>query len=388
MQVFKLYIKLLKSAAPALIVYLVIFTVVIFLLTTNHRKDTGGFEEVKVETALLNYDKDSILVQDLLDYISRYCDFKNYEDNDTKLSDALFFRQVEYILTIPYDFGEDFLEGKEVAIEKKNVPGEAYFLSVDNAINTYLNTARLYLKALPDITEEDLVSHIRRDLGKTSQVSIITDKNQGKDYNFYNQYFNTAAYILLSCCLLGIGMIMLTFHNADILHRNMVTPMTNMDMNLQLIGGNLLFVLIYDVFFILYGFLINPDKTINGNVLLYWLNLVVFSVSALSISYLAAMLVKSRQANNALSIVLPLGLGFISGAFVPQLLLGDPVLKMASFTPLYWFIKGNDTIAGLVYSDWENIKNIIYYMLIQIGFAAALFSLSLVISKNKRQNNY
>jgi ABC-2 type transport system permease protein len=233
-----------------------------------------------------------------------------------------------------------------------------------------------------------LVSHIRRDLGKTSQVSIITDKNQGKDYNFYNQYFNTAAYILLSCCLLGIGMIMLTFHNADILHRNMVTPMTNMDMNLQLIGGNLLFVLIYDVFFILYGFLINPDKTINGNVLLYWLNLVVFSVSALSISYLAAMLVKSRQANNALSIVLPLGLGFISGAFVPQLLLGDPVLKMASFTPLYWFIKGNDTIAGLVYSDWENIKNIIYYMLIQIGFAAALFSLSLVISKNKRQNNY
>ncbi|WFR59603.1 ABC transporter permease [Anaerocolumna sp. AGMB13025] len=387
MQVFKLYFKLLKSAAPALIIYLIIFTVLIFLLSTNHRKDTAGFEETKIETALINYDKDSILVQDFLDYISRYCDFKVYEDNDIKLSDALFFHQVEYILTIPYDFGEDFLAGKEVEVEKKNIPGGTYNLSVDNAVNTYLNAARLYLKALPDISEEDLVVQIRQDLEKTTQVSFIQDNNKGKENNFYNQYFNTASYILLSCCLLGIGMIMLTFHNVDILRRNMVTPLTNMDMNLQLIGGNLIFVLTYDVFFILFGFLINQDKTVNGNVLLYWLNLIVFSFSALSMSYLAAILVKGRQANNALSTVLPLGLSFISGAFVPQLLLGDSVLKMASFTPLYWFIKGNDTIAGLARLDWENIKSIIYYMLIQIGFAAALFSLSLVISKNKRQNN-
>ncbi len=100
------------------------------------------------------------------------------------------------------------------------------------------------------------------------------------------------------------------------------------------------------------------------------------------------MVVKSKQANDALSTVLPLGLSFISGAFIPQFLLGDSVLKMASFTPLYWFIKGNDTIAGLVNFNWDSLKSIFFYMLIQIGFAAALFALSLVVSKNKRQNNY
>lgn len=388
MQVFKLYFKLLKSTAPALIIYIVIFSILIFFISTSRSKSINGFEETRINVALVNYDEDNALVQDFINYLSRYCSFKDYKDKENDLADALFFREVEYILTIPYDFGDDFLSGKEVALEKRAVPDGAYNSTVDSAINNYLNTAGLYLKNIPDITQEDLIDHVRQDMNTVSRVSIVTDRDPDNDNSFYNQYFNTASYIMLSCCLMGIGMIMLTFHNINIMRRNMVTPMTHTDMNLQLIGGNLIFVLTYDIFFILFGYIINEDKAINGNVFLYWLNLVVFSISALSISYLSAMLVKSRQTNDILSTVLPLGLSFISGAFVPQFLLGRSVLKLASFTPLYWFIKGNDTIAGLINFNWENIKNIIYYMLIQIGFAAALFSMALVLSKNKGQNTY
>ncbi len=388
MQVFKLYFKLLKSAAPALIIYLVVFSILIFVLSSNQRKSATGFEEVKIDMALVNYDGEHLLVQDFLEYLKSYCNFKDYGEDENDLADALFFREVEYILTIPYDFGEDFIAGKDVRLEKKAIPDGVYNSSVDQVINNYLNTARIYLTAIPNISEEDLVSYIRKDINTEAEVSIDANENKGEENGFYNQYFNMASYIMLSCCLLGVGLIMLTFHNVHILRRNLVTPMTHKNMNFQLIGGNLIFVLTYDIFFILLGFLMNENKSLNGNVLLFWLNLIIFSVSALSISYLVAVLVKSRQANEAVSIVLPLGLSFISGAFIPQFLLGDSVLKLASFTPLYWFVKGNDTIAGLVNFNWDNLKYIYFYMLIQLGFAAAVFSLSLVAGKNRRRDNY
>jgi len=388
MQVFKLYFKLLKSVAPALLIYLIIFAVLTFLSSSSQSQTTTNYEETKIDTAIVNYNEDSILVQDFLDYLSGFCTFQDIGDDETDLADALFFRQVEYIVTIPYQFGEDFLLGKEVAIGKKTVPDGKYSASVDNAINNYLNTARAYLNSIPNITEEELVSYIRKDITTEANVAIDIKEKEGRDNSFYNNYFNTSSYIMLSCCILGIGMIMLSFHNVHIHRRNMVTPMSTNNMNFQLIGGNLIFVIGYDILFILFGILINKDKSINGNVLLFWLNTIVFSISALSISYLVAILVKSKEANQAISTVLSLGLSFISGAFIPQFLLGDSVLKLASFTPVYWYIKGNNTIANLSHFNWENVRYIVYYMAVQIGFAAALFALSLVVSKNKKQRNY
>lgn len=386
MQVFKLYFKLLKSTAPALILYIVIFTVLIFIISSNKSKTINDFEGTRIEAALVNYDNDSILVKDLLNYLSNYCNFTDYTDREEELKDALFFRNVEYILTIPYDFAEDFISGKSAAVEKRAVPDEVYSIAVDNAVNNYLNTADLYRKTIPDISQEELVNFMKKDMGTFAGVSVLKSNSDYRDNRFYNQYFNTAAYIMLSCCLIGVGMVMLTFHNTDIMRRNLVTPITHTDMSLQLIGGNLIFVLMYDIFFIVLGYIINSDKAINSNVLLYWLNLTAFSISALSISYLSAMIIKSRQVIDIFSTVFPLGLSFISGAFVPQFLLRKSILKIAGFTPVYWFVKGNDTISGLIYPDWDNIKNILFYMLIQIGFAAAFFSVALVVSKNKRQN--
>ncbi|QHQ62806.1 ABC transporter permease [Anaerocolumna sedimenticola] len=387
MQVFNLYFKLLKSVAPALIIYAVIFVILIFIISTDQAQNITHFEETKIDTALVNYDEDSIFSKNLINYLSNYCNFKDYGDDEDNLADALFFRQVEYILTIPYDFGEDFYYGKDVAVEKRAIPDGVYNSSVDHAINNYLNTARNYLRNLPNISEEELVSYVNQDMQEKTEVTIANFEKQDNNFSFYNRYFNTASYIILSSCLIGVGMIMLTFHNVHILRRNMVTPMTHKDMNLQLIGGNLIFVLTHDILFALFGFIINDDKSVTGNLILFWLNMIVYSISALSISYFMAVVIKNKQVNDIMAYVLPLGFSFISGAFIPQFILGDSVLKLASFTPVYWFVKGNDTIALLTDFNGNFLSKIYAYMLIQVGFAAAIFSLSLVVSKNRKLNN-
>ncbi len=392
MQVFKIYFKLLKSAWFSIAIYTLVFIGLITILSKFQGNNIADFKQSKVNTALINYDEDSPIVQDFIDYLSNFCEFKDLGDEKMKIEDALFFREVEYVLTIPYNFGEEYLKGKDVMIEKKTVPDSIYTVAVDAAINNYLNTGRSYLSAVPDVTEEQLMSFIQEDVNVKADVVIDQSGKDEKNYNFINTYFNFSSYILLSCCLLGIGMVMISFHNIDIFRRNTVAPISIKNMNAQLIGGNIIFVLAFDLIFIILGIILNKDKGISENILLYWLNLIVFSISAMAMSYLIAMLIKSRQAAQAMSTVIPLGLSFISGAFVPQFLLGDFVLKLASFTPLYWFVKGNDTIARLNVawlngSNHDKINNIFYYMVIQIGFAAALFALSLVVSKKKSQRN-
>lgn len=387
MQVFKIYIKLLKSSWMSIAIYVFIFTTSIIILSKFQGNEVTNFKQSKVNTALINYDEDSPFVGDFIDYLSEFCEFKDLGDNEMNIADALFFRDVEYVLTIPYNFGEEYLSGKDVMVEKKSVPDSIYTVAVDTAINNYLNTGRSYLLAVPDVTGEQLLSFIRKDLNVKADVVVDQSGNNGKTYNFINTYFNFSSYVLLSCCLLSIGIVMLSFHNINILRRNTVAPISIKNMNAQLIAGNFLFVLAFDLILIILSIILNRDKGISVNILLYWLNLIVFSISAMAISYLVAMLIKSRQAAQAMSTVLPLGLSFISGAFVPQFLLSDFVLKLASFTPLYWFVKGNDTIAKLNGTNYENINKVCYYMVIQIGFAAALFALSLVVSKNKSQRN-
>jgi ABC-2 type transport system permease protein len=123
----------------------------------------------------------------------------------------------------------------------------------------------------------------------------------------------------------------------------------------------------------------------NANTVLFWLNSFTFALVILSVSYLIGISVKSRKAISAISTAASVGLAFLSGMFVPQEFLGSPVLKVASFTPVYWFVKANNAIETVTQATWSQLSGIASYMAIQLGFAAAIISIALVVSKRKRQ---
>ena len=68
------------------------------------------------------------------------------EDSDDARRDALFYHEVNYILTIPDGFTVRFLSGEEVRLIKEILPDKmAAVQSVDSAIDNYLNMARVYI---------------------------------------------------------------------------------------------------------------------------------------------------------------------------------------------------------------------------------------------------
>jgi ABC-2 type transport system permease protein len=159
-------------------------------------------------------------------------------------------------------------------------------------------------------------------------------------------------------------------------------------MNIQLIFANLIYVLAYMLLFIAAGYLLNRDRMINANTWLTWLNALIFALTTLSISYLIGITIKSKRAVQAIATAVSLSLSFISGIFVPQYILAAPVLKLASFTPTYWYVKANNAILAITSLRWSQLSGIFGYMAIQLGFAAAIISIALVVSKRKTQSIY
>jgi len=391
MQAFKAYFRILKKQLPAILIYCALF-VGITAISASNQKGNGSvqFNLTKVPIAIDNNDTENEFIEGFLQYVEKYADFVELKDSDEARSDALFFREVEYIITIPEGFTEEFLAGGEVSLMKQSIPDSTVAISVDRAVNNYLNTAQTYLKYMPEISEKELNKFVLQNLSNETKVSIDRYQKEEKENtnSYYQFFFNTLAYVIVCCFIIGVSTVMLSFSNIDIRRRNLVTPISNRKINLQLILANFIFVMGFLLLFLFAGYLSNPDKGINTNTILFWVNIFTFALTVLSLSYLIGITVKSKKAISALSTSVSLGLAFISGAFVPQEFLGESVLKVASFTPTYWYVRANDAIAALTSFRWDDIYEILGFMAIQIGFAAAIISIALVVSKRKSQQAY
>lgn len=388
MQVFKTFFKLLKSQMTAIIMYGAGFLAMTIIIASSLiGKENGDFATEKTPIMVINEDGENSFIEGFLTYLDQYVEYVDIEKDENSKKDALFFGKIFYILTIPKGFSEDFLNGKQVSLTKELIPNIPETMSVDRAIDNYLNKARLYLSYIPELETEDLYSYINENLGNESVVHFDVNKNSDEvSANEYNRnYFNYLGYIILGCFITGVSTVMLSFHNKEIRKRQNASPMSTRNMNIQLILANMVFVLVYLSIFIVAGYITNPYRMINHNGILFIINSVIYTLTALSISYLIGITVVSKNAVSALSTVVSLGFAFLSGVFVPQELLGKAVQKVSSFTPTYWYVKANDSIATLNELNWDNGVGIFTDMAIELGFALVIFSIILVVNKGKRQ---
>jgi ABC-2 type transport system permease protein len=390
MQVFRTYFKILKKQMVAILIYAGLFLGLSILLSSSATEEKVEFEPSKVNVMIVNEDGQNSFIDGFLDHFKEYVTLIETEEDEDARRDALFFRKVVYILTIPEGFTEGFLTGEEVSLIKQSVPDSIDAMSVDTTIDNYFNMARVYIKHVPELSYDKLNAYIEENLKAQTQVAFSIARVDEIGYsNEYNKnYFNYLGYINIAAFITGVSIVMLSFHGIDIRRKHFASPLTGRSMNAQLLFANLLFILAYLVIFIVAGYFLNKHRVVNANTILTWINAFVFSLTALSISYLVGITVKSRKAIAAIATALSLSLAFISGIFVPQEYLGASVLRVASFTPTYWFVKANNAIETISSFQWTEASKVYGFMGIQLGFAAAIISIALVVSKRKRQQQF
>ena len=385
MQVYKAFFKVIQKNRGLILIYLVVFMVLALLLssTYNPPQDTD-FTKVKVNIAFINDDGDSQLVDGLKTYLGENATLVDLPDDTQKLQDALFFRQVEYILRVPAGFTEAMLSGQDVQLEKTTVPDSTSNVYMDLLINKYLNTVKTYTTYMPGLSQAELVSYLEKDLAEATEVTMISNGSHSAAAEKSGYYFNYLSYSMFAILILGVCSVMLVFNDTDLKRRNLCSPIRSANMNFQMILGNLSFAVLTWLVLISASFVMYGSFMFTATGLLLLLNSFVFTLAALSISYLIGNLVKSRGAMSAVANVFALGSSFISGVFVPQALLGDNVLTIASFTPTYWYVKANNEITAAVSFNADNLQSIFTSMVLVLAFGVAVLGVTLVLIKQRR----
>lgn len=390
MQVFKTYFKIVKQNIKHLSIYFFIFLVISMIITGQTTKDKAdtNFSDTKRPIAIFNYDKNSEFSNNFVKFLSKYTEVVEIEDKTETIQDSLFFRKVEYIVKVPNGFTKEFkTDNDQAEIIKMSIPDSTSSFYIDFLIEKYMNAARLYLNNIPNITDAQLNEYIEKDLALETNLKIetfgnTTDINEAQYYYFY--FF---AYAIFSIIILGVTSIILSFNQTEIKKRNLSSPIKLSNYNFQIILASLVFTIIVWAIICSASAVVFGGLSFDINTLLLLVNSLILSLVVLSISFLLVNLLKNRSAIDAVSNILSLGLCFISGVFVEQEYMSAEVLKVASFTPTYWYVKTINSIKVLTEWNMENISPIINYMLIQLVFGIAILAIALVVVKQKRASN-
>jgi ABC-2 type transport system permease protein len=385
MQVYKAFFKIIKKNLFQIMMYVIIFlSLAIALANTNTNPVNTNFTETKVKIAFINYDKESKLVEGLKAYLNKNAKIVDLPDETQKLQDALFFREVEYIVKVPTGFGEGLLIGKPLSLEKTTVPGSTSEIYLDSMINKYLNTVKTYKDNMGNLSQEQLITYVEKDLAEKTEVQLKTSQDEISKNEKRAFYFNYMAYSLYAVLILGVCSVMIVFNNTDLKKRNHCSPVKLRRMNFEMILANLSFAVLTWFVMVLASIIMYGSYMFSAKGLLFLLNSFIFTFAALSISFLLGNIINSKGAMSAAANAVSLGTCFISGVFVPQAFLGKTVLKIASFTPNYWYVKSNNAIATMANFNMENLTPIFLNMLIILGFAVAILTITLVLIKHKR----
>ncbi|WKY48040.1 ABC transporter permease [Eubacteriaceae bacterium ES3] len=385
MQVYKAFFKIILKNRMQLLIYLIVFMVLTLIFTTSYNPPVStDFLETKINIALINEDDDSVFLDGFISYLSENTNMVNLPDETQSLQDALFFREVDYILRIPSGFTDHFLNGESAELEKTTVPNSTSATFLDLRINQYLNTAQTYLNYADVVSEYELVQSVKDDLSKSTAVTLNYNSDESAAAEKVGYFFNFMSYSLFAILILGVCSVMLVFNEPDLKKRNFSAPLKSLNYNSQLILGSLSFAVATWLLMILVSFILNGDIMFSEKGALLTLNSFIFTLTALSISFLISNLIKSRGAMSAVANVFALGTSFISGVFVEQSLLGDTVLSIASFTPTYWYVLSNNTIATTASLSGDTLTGILTNMALVLGFGVAILGITMVLLKNRK----
>lgn len=380
MIVFKTFLKVLNKCKVPILMYsafLVFFSV--FNMTAN--ETTTSFEKERPDLAIVNEDVDEGITASLINYLKANSEEASYE-SEGEIDDALFYRDVNYVIYIPKGFREDFLAGKNPDIRIKST-GDYMASLAEMMLERYLNVANVYLGKMD--SERELVEATRKTLDEKVDVVMTTSLDTG-NLEKAATYYNFMNYCLLAGAIYIICLILSTFKEERIDKRTIVSSTNYKSFNKKLIFYNGIFTFILWLVYVLISMLIIGDVmfTVHGAILI--LNSFVFSLCCLSLAFLIGNVLHNKEAINGIVNVIALGSSFLCGSFVPMEWLPRSVLNIAHVLPSYWYIKTNELVKTMEVIDWETSKVLFGNMIVILCFAISFtVIMNVTVSKKRRR---
>ena len=380
MIVFKTFLKVIRSYRIPILLYTAIL-VGFGAINIQTSDQTNQFVATKPNIYIINHDDEVGITADFISYLEDHATIADLKNEDQALQDALFYRDVNYIVEIPNGFRKDFLASKEPQLNIQST-GDYKASLAEMMVKRYMKTAVLYEQTYDDETK--IIDGIASTLKKEAPITVtstLDTKGLMKAKFFYN-FMN---YSLLAGCVYVICLALSSFRQEKIKNRTMISSVHYRAYNRQLLLANGVFALV------LWGIYVALSMLLIGKIMysmhgaIFVLNSFVFMVCALSIGFLIANITNNKGAINGILNVIALGSSFLCGAFVPMEWLPDVVLKLAHILPSYWYIKSNEMIYTLEQINMNTLEPVLWNMGVICLFTIGFLMVSNLIVYKKRK---
>lgn len=379
MTVFSTILKILNKLKGMLILYTVI------LISITALNQTSGsiteFEESKPDLIIVNKDLEDPITKGFTDYLEEHCELKDIDVNDKeKISDAIFYRDVNYIVYIPNHFGKDLLEGKEPKLEYKST-GDENASYCQMIIEKYIRTVMIY----KDYYEgEELTKKVGNVVENDTKVTLKTSLDTSS-LSSMTRYFNFLNYALLAGCVYCISMILASLKEQNVRKRTIISSFNYKKYNLIVLMSLSIVILAMWMMYMILSFILFKNQMTTSNGIAYMLNSLVFALCSLSIGFLIGNITQNKNAIGGIVNVVALGTSFLCGCFVPFDYMPDYVIKIAHILPTYYFVKNNETIKTIETFGGDVLKPLLINGGIIVAFAILFIIITNYVSKKKER---
>ena len=380
MTVFKTFLKILDKNKFIIILY-TIFLIGFGGFNMQTSDNSTNFVASKPDIMIVNYDEEKGITKDLIKYITDNSNIIELNNNEEAINDGLFYRDVNYVIYIPKNYGKDFMDGKNPEINIKST-GDYQSSFAEMLLSRYIKVANINQKSIKN--EDELTSKINETLSKQSEVEI-TSKLDTDSLAKATFYYNFASYSILACLIYVICLILSSFKDIKIQKRTIISSTNYRKLNRQLLLSNSLFSIILWGVYVALSFVLIGDVMFSNQGIIYLINSFIFTMCATTIALFIGNLVSNKNAINGIVNVIALGSSFLCGAFVPMEWLPDGVLKIAHILPSYYYISSNESLKTLEVFNLETMQPIITNMIVILGFSILFIILTNIVSKRKQK---
>lgn len=380
MIVFKMFFKLLKKYKGTVILYTAILLIFsIFNMQTS--ESSMSFIPEQPDIYIVNNDEDIGLTKNLIDYLNDNCQLISLENDEDKINDAIFYRDVNYVVYIPENYRQDVLAGKNPTINIKST-GDYQSSLAELLLERYIKIQNTFIQNVDD--EKQIINNINKTL-KTSSNITVKSKIDTVSTSKAAYYFNFASYSIMACVIFIICLILSSFKEEKIQKRTIVSAMNYKVYNRQLLLSSCLYSLIIWIFYTIAAIIIVGNSLLSLRGFIHIVNLFIFTICSLTIGLLINSFVKDKNAVSGIVNVIALGSAFLAGVFVPANWLPDFVLMIAHILPSYWYVNSNDLLKNMEVINFSSLQPIFINMLILIGFIILFIIANNVVTRKKQK---
>ncbi len=380
MTVFKTFWKIVNKYKGTIILYTVML-ISFGGINLASNDTTTTFTSTLPNIAIVNNDQKSVLTNNLISYLSENSKVVDIENDEEKINDALFYRDVSYVVYIPKNYTNDVLKGMNPTIDIKST--NDYTSSLEEMMLTdYLDLQNTYLKLTTD--QAKLTNYINDTLKDKSEV-VLTSKVDTKSLSKVSRYFNFASYSILAVVIFIITLVLTSFKEKTVNKRIVVSSMNYKKHSGLILKSSLLYALIVWALFSLLAIILLGKSVLNTRGLLLILNTLIFTLQALTFALLISSLVNNKDAIGGIVNVVALGSAFLCGAFIPSMYLPEKVVSISHIFPAYYYNNSNDLVTSLEVINLTTLKPFITNIMMMLVFMLVFIVLNNFVIKNKRK---